>query len=81
MDFFYLSHLQQANAKPELHRRECSNLPPIKQRQYLGPFPDVGSALEKARLINSSSIICPVCCGTSKSKPIQLKSNQRLFSE
>jgi hypothetical protein len=67
MKFFYLSTKCNSQDEFEIHDRECPNLPPILDRDYLGPFNNGLEALRKALKVNKKSCLCEECC-SSRSK-------------
>jgi hypothetical protein len=65
MKFFYLSTKCNSSGKYEIHERNCVHIPPILDREYLGPFNNGREALRRAINLNPNASLCPVCCNYS----------------
>ncbi|WP_198669824.1 hypothetical protein [Cognataquiflexum aquatile] len=61
MKFYYLSTEPNVEGEFEIHHRECSKIPSLHKRFYLGPFNNGQEALNQARVSESKSTICSTC--------------------
>lgn len=61
MKFFYLSTQVSNRGSYDLHHRDCVQLPPVSQREYIGPFDNGKEALKKAINFNPNASLCPIC--------------------
>ncbi len=61
MKFFYLSTKCNSVGKFEIHERNCKHIPPILDREYLGPFNNGKEALRRAINLNPNASLCEVC--------------------
>jgi hypothetical protein len=62
MKFFYLSTKCNSAGKFEIHERNCKHIPPILDREYLGPFNNGKEALRRACNLNPNALLCTDCC-------------------
>lgn len=62
MKFFYLDISRNSSQVSQVHIHECSHIPPMLYRSYLGPFNNAKEALRKARERKKNVAVCPQCC-------------------
>ncbi|MCH6234371.1 hypothetical protein [Cognataquiflexum rubidum] len=65
MKFYYLSTDPNNEGDYEIHHRECSKIPSIQKRLYLGPFNNGHEAMNLARVSHSKLVICEACQNVS----------------
>lgn len=71
MTRYYVSTKGNANGYHEVHKSNCTHLPDLKNRLYLGDFLDCKNALKKVRLMSDQVNGCPSClpcCYINKSE-------------
>lgn len=62
MKFFYLGISQDPLEVGEVHKNNCSQLPPMLNRTYLGPFNNAKEALRNAKEKKKNVTACSKCC-------------------
>ncbi len=62
MKFYYLSTSSNDHGNFEVHERDCSRLPDLYDRDYLGPFNSGDEALRKALTVTEDACVCEECC-------------------
>ena len=63
MKFFYLSITKNPSEASEVHDQNCTTLPSMAERSYLGPFNNGKEALRKAAERKKNVVACTECCG------------------
>jgi hypothetical protein len=61
MTRYYVNKNAQANGDHEVHKTDCSYLASVKNRQYLGSFPNCYSAVLEAKKIYPTVDGCAIC--------------------
>lgn len=69
MKFFYIATEPNEKGKFEIHERDCSEIPDMMIRSYLGPFNNGKEAFRMASIKNPDAVICELCC-TPTHKPL-----------
>lgn len=62
MKNYYVNQNAQPNGDHEVHTEDCSYLPSLSNRKYLGAFSDCKSAVTEAKKTYSKSNGCKTCC-------------------
>ncbi|MEI8388819.1 MAG: hypothetical protein WCG23_02930 [bacterium] len=59
---YYVNQNAQSTGEHEVHCEECSYLPDVLNRQYLGAFDNCRDAVKKAKEYYSNVDGCYYCC-------------------
>ena len=68
MNTYYVNKNPQSNGDHEVHKENCTYLPSVENRQYLGVFPTCHGAVQEAKKYYPQSNGCYYCsneCHTS----------------
>lgn len=60
---FFIDTTPLPNGMHQVHRLDCTHLPSVLSRLYLGNFSSSFSALATARMVYSHADGCPICAG------------------